>query len=272
MVWPVAHAAAEAYVFSAMLSGMPAGSVHRLGGWTQTSVKPSPLCRQQYEEQRRLLCNLCFKCGGKHWAKNCPKAVQGVEYRCPSCEGKIMISSRGQSVVSSPGQGAMQPLEPARSCAIPARALSAPPLPQVRQGVVTAPSVKRAASQSVGHSEPPCKKYKQVDVLGERYTALSWFLNSENPTPKQCSIGRSAGSRNALILSGGHSRALNPGFTAVPPAIPRPLCGGRQRVGCTELDGVHVSRANGDLSGARLSQVLFSVADLENVRVELGKR
>ena len=115
MVWPVAHAAAEAYVFSAMLSGMPGGSVHRLGGWTQTSVKPSPLCRQQYEEHRRLLCNLCFKCGGRHMAKNCPKAVQGVEYRCPSCQGKIMISSRGQSVVSSPGQGAMQPLEPARS-------------------------------------------------------------------------------------------------------------------------------------------------------------
>lgn len=102
-VWTVLHAAAEGYVFLLLLSMLGPGCVHRLGGWTQTSVTPSPLCKQQYEEQRRLLKNLCFKCGGSHWAKKCAKEVHGVEYKCPTCKGKLVISSRGQSVMTCDG-------------------------------------------------------------------------------------------------------------------------------------------------------------------------
>ena len=160
---------------------MPAESIHRLGGWTQTSVNPSPLCRQQYEEQRRLLRNSCFKCGGKHWAKNCPKAVQGVEYKCPCCQAKILISSRGQSVAASIGQGTMKPKDPSRSCAVAATLPSAPPLPQVPQRVVTAPSLKRAAPQNASVSEPPDKRYKQVDVLGATIHCIVLVLEHGKP-------------------------------------------------------------------------------------------
>ena len=64
-----------------VLSTFPSGSIHRLGGWTQTSVTPSPLCRQEFEEQRRLLRNLCFRCGGSHFANTCSKSIRGVEYK-----------------------------------------------------------------------------------------------------------------------------------------------------------------------------------------------
>ena len=40
-VMPAPHRAAEAYVFFALLAKLPARSLERLGGWTQTSVKPS---------------------------------------------------------------------------------------------------------------------------------------------------------------------------------------------------------------------------------------
>ena len=166
----------------------------------------------------------------------------------------------------------MEAIGQSRSCAIAAPTLSETPLTQVRQGLVTAASVKRAAVQNASVSETPAKKYKQVDVLGQRYTALSWFVGAENPTPRQCKIGRSAGNLNALILSGGHVRAFKPPFTAIPPAIPQALCGDRERVGRTEANGVQIRRAHGDLEGTRLSQVLFSVADLEKVQLELGNR
>jgi hypothetical protein len=99
-IWTVQHSAAEGYVFLLLLATMGAGSVHRLGGFTQTSVSPSPLCRQQYEEQRRLMRNLCFRCGGNHWAKDCQRALQGIEYRCLACKEQILITSRGQSVAA----------------------------------------------------------------------------------------------------------------------------------------------------------------------------
>ena len=100
LVWPVRHAAAEAYVFALLLSTFPAASIDRLGGWTQTSVRPSPLCRQQFEEQRRCLRSLCFRCGGRHFASACEKPVQGVQYKCPNCDCALLISSRGQSVTA----------------------------------------------------------------------------------------------------------------------------------------------------------------------------
>ena len=204
---------------------------------------------------------------------DCRKAVQDVKYRCPTCQGNIRSGSRGQSVAASVGQGPFQPIDQSRQCAIAAKTLNAPPVPQVRQGVATAPSVKRVAPQDASASEPqPANICKQVDVIGQRYTALSWFLNTDNPTPKQCRIARSACCRSALVLSGGHNRALSIRIAKIPPATPMPLCCDRGRVGSTEVGGARIRRADGDLDGTRLSQVFVSVVELEKVREELEKR
>ena len=63
LVWPAANTAVEGYVFMALLSTLPAGSVERLGGWTQTSTKVSPLSSMIFEQERRLMRGLCFNCG-----------------------------------------------------------------------------------------------------------------------------------------------------------------------------------------------------------------
>ena len=63
LAWPVTDTAGEAYVYMAMLRRMKAGTVHKLGGWVQTSIKPSPLQRLVLEQQRRQAQNVCFNCG-----------------------------------------------------------------------------------------------------------------------------------------------------------------------------------------------------------------
>ena len=60
-VMPVPHRAAEACVFFALLAKMPAKSLQRLGGWTQTAVNPSPLARMLAQEAHRNIRGSCFR-------------------------------------------------------------------------------------------------------------------------------------------------------------------------------------------------------------------
>ncbi len=130
LVYPAVSPAAEAYVFMLMLSAFPVGSVHRLGGWPQTSVTPSPLCRQQFEEQRRLLRGLCVNCGGGHRSKDFTSPSRGVEYACPACRQRMLITSRGASV-DCPRAAALPPA--------PSRAPPPPPPPTAAVGPTPIP-------------------------------------------------------------------------------------------------------------------------------------
>ena len=109
---------------------------------------------------------------------------------------------------------------------------------------------------------------KQVEALGERYTALSWYLGVANPTPKSVKRAKTSCSQQALELKGCHCRSLEQqGFVVTPPAEPRSLTGDRVRLGSnwvdTELQGVRIRRpVDGELQ-SRLSQVLFRTADLQ---------
>ena len=275
-IWTAQHTAAEGYIFALLLSTMGAGSVHRLGGYTQTSVWPSPLCKQQYEEQRRLLRNLCFRCGGNHWAKDCRKAISGIEYKCPSCQGRILISSRGQSVVGGDGdmhQGVVRPMSTAAAAS--ASQLSPPP-PQVRASVVpalpelrVAKRVREAAAQS-----SPSKAAKTSDhagkivlVCGRKYTAISWYCGQQNPPPKLCRRIRDECSGRALELRHGDLRSLvQHGFAGL---RPKELLPGRKRIGhawlTTEVlcdrHALELRLAVAPLKSNR--QVVFLLADVE---------
>ena len=169
-----------------VLSTFPSGSIHRLGGWTQTSVTPSPLCRQEFEEQRRLLRNLCFRCGGSHFASTCSKSIRGVEYKCPSCSSRLMISSRGQSV--SVQKATRQPAEPSVAvCAWPfsAGSLQPPALSQIKEKVA-APPPRLCPAKHHGPAAPsdrPRNAIKRCDhagkvvsIDGQYYSPLSWFI------------------------------------------------------------------------------------------------
>ena len=283
LVWPVRHAAAEAYLFALLLSTLPAGSLERLGGWTQTSVRPSPLCRQQFEEQRRCMRSLCFKCGGRHFAKDCNKPVQGVQYKCPSCNCAILISSRGQSVVAqAKGSPPSEACGTTRTLPAGASTLSQPPLAQMRPA--TAPPQPRVGAQpradppSVQRVERPAKVAKtsahagkRVSVCGREYTALSWYLGVANPSKPDC---RKVADCVAVELDGGDLRTLvAEGYAVAPPQRPKPVLPGRERLPtswtdtciCTDKKVIVRVRRQGEVREKSLRQSLFLVSSLDEM-------
>ena len=286
LVWPVRHAAAEAYVFALLLSTFPAASIDRLGGWTQTSVRPSPLCRQQFEEQRRCLRSLCFRCGGRHFASACEKPVQGVQYKCPNCDCALLISSRGQSVtVHAKGASVIEPCAAARS--LPVDAAVQPPLAQMRPATAPPPpqmrTPPRRTEKPCASAVPPAKTAKTsahvgrvVSICGRNYSALSWYLGDSNPSKAECL--RVKNQCVALELEGGDMRTLvAEGYAVAPPRRPTPLLPGRERLATTWIDtGIQTDRKKtlrvrrqGDALEKSLRQCLYLVSDLERV---LGSR
>lgn len=224
MVWPAANTAVEGYVFLALLSCRPAGNIEKLGGWSQTSARVSPLCAMVFEQQRRLMRQLCYNCGGSHWASSCPKALEGVTYKCQTCSSNIVITSRGQSQVAGP-QAAPRSQAPPPPKMMPAqevkpqkraapRAPSAGPAPKVPKL-----SVKPG---SAGHVVSACSR---------QYTALSWFLGKPNPSPSICARVREQCGARALELDNGDARTLAlQGFSASPPKHPKDLLPNRTRL------------------------------------------
>ena len=276
-VWTVMHTAAEGYIFSLVLATMGPNCLHRLGGFTQTSVTPSPLCKQQFEEQRRLLRNLCFRCGGNHWAKNCSKEVQGVEYKCPSCRGSILISSRGQSVMTS--HGSIQEGQQSRvPCSSGARSFPAHPQISLVDRSVNVPlmqPVKRTLETA--SSSPPAKVAKRSDhegksvlVCGQKYAGVSWFTGRANPPPKFCA--RAKATCKAIELTGGDLRSLvQHGYAG---QRPKEILPGRERLSTSWVEtDIVCDRSKLQVRLVRpdyepvlsLRQCLFLVADLEKV-------
>ena len=100
-IWPAKCEAIEAAVFYGMQQVLNAQDKRTLGGWTQTSARPSPLVVMQMEQSRRQLANRCFACNGPHHAKydKCPGSNQNCMYKCILCDMWNNISSRGQSDV-----------------------------------------------------------------------------------------------------------------------------------------------------------------------------
>lgn len=228
----------------------------------QTSSNLSPVAGMVVEEARRQLRSACFNCGSPtHYAQQCPAPLNGRRYLC-ECGRSILVTSRGHTP-----QGGSSAQKPHSEC--PQTAAAAPPQPAKGRLASTAmPSeVQNKRRRVLGKTE--ARGGKELLVLGQAYTALSWFLCSSNPTPKQVSIAKTRCAENALELQGCHTRALDAaGFAAVPPSKPKSLTGGRARLSTTfvdtELEGVRIRRNSGKLKH-RLSQVIFRVADLRQV-------
>lgn len=289
-VWTVQHAGAEAYVFALLLAMMGAGHIHRLGGYTQTSVAPSPLCKQQYERERRLLKNLCFRCGGNHWAKGCDRPEQGVEYRCNACSQRLLITGRGQSVLVD-GAEVQQGVSRSMSAAAVLIANEiAPPPPQVGSAAHGQPAVpvakRRLAQQQPPAEARPMKTVKTSDhtgktvlICGQKYTTVSWYLGKANPAPKTCKKIQQECAERAVEIRNGDVRSLvQAGYAGL---RPKELLPGRRKLSSGWIQtAVHVRKyrgepamelrlARGPLSTCR--QVLFSVRALEaSQRVSWG--
>jgi hypothetical protein len=100
LVWPAVTRAAEAFVFYAMLEKFGVASL--IGGWTQTSSKPSPFASLLAREAHCNLHSQCFVCGSsKHFARDClAKHLRRTCYydcKVPGCSGRIYMNSMGQT-------------------------------------------------------------------------------------------------------------------------------------------------------------------------------
>ena len=195
--------------------------------------------------------------------KECPKKKCGLTYQCPGCKGEVVLTSRGESVVTVP--------QLTSSSSKSSTSATAPSIPVV--AAAPARGSKRA-STAVASSAPSAKTAKtgkEVSVVGKRYSSLSWFLGKPNPAPSVCDAVRASCAENALELQGGHVRKIDSDGFAVAlhtGRTPKPLCGARQRLGVewvdTDIQGLKVRRAQLPLK-SRLSQVLWLVEDLERL-------
>lgn len=244
-----------------------------LGGWVQTSSRLSPVATLVTEEARRQLRSECFNCGSNdQYASKCKSPLNGCSYRCPKdgCKAAILVTSIGQTpLVASPcpagnrSSGSQGPAPP-----------PPPPPPTTKRsasGSVPKPTTskrQKVASDGKKTSAASLRGGKEVSVIGERYTSLSWYLCCANPTPKQVGIAKDKCSGLAMELQGGHTRSLDTsGFVALPPVKPKSLTADRERLGSqfvdTALKGIKIRRAVDGEVTCRLSQVLFRVLDLQ---------
>eukprot|EP00973_Karenia_brevis_P031540 4350290-Karenia_brevis.AAC.1 len=188
---PVAHRAAEAYVFYALLAKLPSKSLQRLGGWTQTSVNPPPLARMLAQEAWRNVRGSCFLCGSE-W--ECKAAPEAAPYPCQQCGTIVKVTCRGHT-------------------------------PEVTR--TAAAHEKRAApAESAPKQEPEPKRPRvsrsntclRVKVCGVAYTTLGWFLGASNPNRHQLKKAKDKCMVKAVEISGGDSKTLQAQqFAACPP-------------------------------------------------------
>ena len=276
LVFPAANTAIESYVFNLHLSTLPANSIHRIGGWTQTSSAPSPMACMVWEQDRRQLTGRCFKCGSNEHFSNTKKRdgtllctkIEAKEYKCkkPGCGGVLLISCRGESSLAPPltHHGVVRPVT------------TAPPPPPLL------PPKRRASAAA----SPPAKKAKTEDshvgkvvlVDGHAYTALSWHFGKD-PTPKTRSLAKNHCSEGALEMSNGNFVSIiNHGFAQRPPDAPPPLlpkgvvlCPVRWTNSKLTHDKGTLKLRLAGVDGLRcdLRQVLFLKADLDKLSANM---
>jgi predicted GIY-YIG superfamily endonuclease len=105
MVLPANSRACEAAMYYTLLARLDAQvPADMLGGWTQTSPRPSPLQRFQKSREHRMLTNACLDCGGRdHFATECRRAVGAVCYEFRGCGCSVAICGAGRSVTLQRG-------------------------------------------------------------------------------------------------------------------------------------------------------------------------
>lgn len=100
LLWPARNAAAEAYVYYALLEVKPESFV---GGWTQTSWNPSPMVHLLTREARCNLKGTWFTCHKQgHTAADCPRGNSDVKtcfYPCKAagCTSKLHLTTTGRT-------------------------------------------------------------------------------------------------------------------------------------------------------------------------------
>jgi len=205
LVWPARTRAVEAYAYFGLLETVSRDRCKRVGGWTQTSSKLSPLANQLVQEARRGLEGCCFTCGGSHVAnEECPRKGQQPTcwYPCKHCGEKLYLTSRGHTpdVMAAQAESSVQ-----GDCL---------------------PSAKRPADAKTDEATLPPRKLSKmqgsacprVDVCGQAYATLAWYTGRMNPLKSHVAAVEERCFGRAVELSGGDSKTLlAQSFAKTPP-------------------------------------------------------
>ena len=207
-VMPAKNRAAEAYVYYALLAHVPAKSIEKIGGWTQTSTSLSPLAKLLCQEARRNVSGACFICGSKeHFAYECKSSPLVALYPCRQCHNVIKVTARGQT--------------PAGTTTVASSA-----------DTVQASN----ASEATASAEPPAKRRRvsrassclRVRVCGVSYTTLAWYLGNACPNRHQRKNVADACMEKAVEMEGGDAKTLQAqAFAKAPPGFGKEMLPGR---------------------------------------------
>lgn len=285
LVWPVANRAAEAHVYYALVDQLPEGAVMsgRLGGWTQTLPRVSPLMRFQLKREKRMVSGQCLDCGAKCFAGECEKPVETIDYACDHCSAVLRVGNQGKTMTVPPAVCRCP-----GCCSKRPRAddnMAAPPMKAQRSEVVQAPAARVIASgrssgassssspsglapvaaQGVQNRGDRCCK---VLVGGVKYTCLAWYLQISQPYPKHrhAVLADSTACEFAVQMDRGDGKTLvGNGLAKSPPNHARELLAegesldyGWAKTKC----GVRVKRCR---QVEDLAAKLFRVEDLKKV-------
>lgn len=277
LVWPAANAAAEAYLFYAMMAKFPQAAAvgGRLGGWTQTRPKPSNLCQALLQESKRMLDGRCLACGGSgHVAKDrvCPKADRpdAALLACGHCQATLSVTPLGAVRTTPPGRAANAKAEAKRPQSVSAEA-PPPPKRRATAAVAIAPAAARPDAPAPAAAAVARTPFARVLVLGHKYTALEWFLG-RGASPRERKQALSKCGAHAVRLSGGTPKTLVVGgYAKAPPLRCKELWPSRSNFPAAFTDTACPAlrppggpvRAKLDARPSSLKNALLRVADLE---------
>jgi len=204
--------AAEAYLYFAMVALKEKITANGritpvVGGWTQTSSKPSPLSCLLIKESKWMLDSYCFVCGShRHWSadhKSCKEAEATCWYECKNdaCGKKMFLNTRGWTKTSSrqTTKGDEEPPPPA-------------PLPPPATTATTSTTATTAEQKRKRENEQELaaitSKRQRVRVGGEHFSTIAWFLCKKNPNSDVLEKYRAACASHAIELRGGDVKTL----------------------------------------------------------------
>lgn len=205
LVRPCQSRAAEAYLYYAMLEKVSGANVaSKLGGWTQTSARPSPMIRLIVKEAKRGVEGKCFVCGLTHEAEACPKKAERETcyYQCKNqkCQKLLYLTSRGQTpdqekvfhAGASRGDPPLEPLQPGSQAGATAK----------RKAENPGPEPEKCAKRSRAVT---CRRVK---ICGHCYTTLAWFLDVAEPSKSQRAAAKKNCAHRAVQLQHGDAKTL----------------------------------------------------------------
>ena len=207
LVRPCQNRAAEAFLYYAMLEKLSGASVaSKIGGWTQTSARPSPLTCLIVKEAKRSVEGKCFICGGgSHQAGDCPRKAERdtCYYQCKGkgCSKRLYLTSRGQT----PDEGHVSQAGATRGEPRPETASQ----PEPQRGATAKRKAESIAQTPAKHAKiSRAATCRRVKICGHGYTTLAWFLGVDKPSKSQCAVASNGCLRRAVQLQHGDAKTL----------------------------------------------------------------